>query len=63
MTEFCTLGLEFKNIIVIFVSALEFVFSLSLVQKKIKKTLNLGPTISYLDLLRLEFEIRSIEFV
>ena len=36
MTEFCILGLEFKNIIVIFVSALEFVFSLSLVQKKKK---------------------------
>ena len=61
MTEFCILGLEFKNIIVIFVSALEFVFSLSLVQKK--KTLNLGPRISYLSLLSLEFEIRNIEFV
>ena len=64
MTEFCIMGLEFKNIIV------EFVFSLSLVQKKKKKKkLNLGPEISYLVLLRLEFEnyiiifeIRSIEF-
>ena len=41
MTEFCILGLEFKNIIVIFVSALEFVFSLSLVQKK-KKNFKFG---------------------
>ena len=62
MTEFCILELEFKNIIVTFVSALECVFSLSLVQKK-KKTLNPGPRISYLGLLRLEFEIRNIEFV
>ena len=62
--KFCILGLEFKNTIVIFDSALEFVFSLSLVQKKNKqKTLNLGPTISYLGLLRLVFEIRNIEFV
>ena len=37
MTEFRILGLEFKNIIVIFVSALEFVFSLSLMPKKKKK--------------------------
>ena len=42
MTEFCILGLESENIIVIFVSALEFVFSLSLVQKKKKKNFKFG---------------------
>ena len=61
MPDLCIFGLEFdNNIVIIEISALEFVYLYNFV--KAQKYLNLGPKMPYLVIFGLEIEKSSVIF-